>query len=189
LPPSRQITWPFAGGAHRQHHRRLLLSVDENAMRVGLEHQYLHPAGLDSTALGSVQLLPDRRVFVGWGDQPYFSEFSADGTMLLDGQMPAGTRSYRAFTQDWVGHPNDAPRIAARADPTGGFAVHASWNGATEIARWTVLAGAHRDSLEPVGSQEWTGFETTIAVNSTGPYFVAAAEDTNGREPGRSPIA
>jgi hypothetical protein len=128
-------------------------------------------------------------VFVGWGDQPYFSEYAADGTMLLDGQVPAGTHSYRTFTQDWVGHPTDQPRIAARADPAGGFVVHASWNGATEIARWTVLAGADRSSLAPVGSQEWTGFETTIAVNSNGPYFVAVAQDANGRELGRSGIA
>jgi hypothetical protein len=169
--------------------RGILLSVDENAMHVALQHQYLHPSGADSTALGSVQLLPDGRVFVGWGDQPYFSEYAADGTMLLDGQVPAGTHSYRTFTQDWVGHPTDQPRIAARADPAGGFVVHASWNGATEIARWTVLAGADRSSLAPVGSQEWTGFETTIAVNSNGPYFVAVAQDANGRELGRSGIA
>jgi hypothetical protein len=155
-------------------------------MKVNLEHQYLHPSGIDSTALGSVQLLPDGRVFVGWGDQPYFSEFSSSGEMLLDGQIPAGTRSYRAFTQDWVGRPTEPPQIAARADPAGGFVVHASWNGATEIARWVVLAGAHKSSLQPVGSQQWTGFETTIAVNSEGPYFVAVAEDANGKELGRS---
>jgi hypothetical protein len=169
--------------------RGLVLSVNEHAMTVNLEHQYMHPSGIDSTALGSVQLLPDGRVFVGWGDQPYFSEFSPNGTMLLDGQIPAGTRSYRAFTQDWVGQPPQKPKIAARADPAGGFVVHASWNGATEIARWTVLAGAHQSSLAPVGSQEWTGFETTVAVNANGPYFVAVAEDANGRELGRSDIA
>jgi hypothetical protein len=166
--------------------RGIVLSVDETTMEVNLEHQYLHPSGIDSTALGSVQLLPDGRVFVGWGDQPYFSEFSSSGEMLLDGQIPAGTRSYRAFTQDWVGRPSEPPQIAARADPAGGFVVHASWNGATEIARWVVLAGAHKSSLQPVGSQQWTGFETTIAVNSEGPYFVAVAEDANGKELGRS---
>jgi outer membrane protein assembly factor BamB len=175
--------------AKEKQSRGLVLSVDENAMTVSLEHEYVHPSGIDSTALGSVQLLPDGRVFVGWGDQPYFSEFTPGGTMLLDGQMPAGTRSYRAFTQDWVAKPTSQPKIAARADPAGGFVVHASWNGATEIDHWTVLAGAHASSLSPVGSEEWTGFETTIAVNSNGPYFVAVAEDSRGRELGRSAVA
>lgn len=188
--PGKGVITLFDNAVRKEKQSRgVVLAVDERAMTVKLEHEYLHPSGIDSTALGSVQLLGDGRVFVGWGDQPYFSEYSPGGTMLLDGQMPAGTRSYRAFTQDWVGRPLDKPRIAARADPAGGFVVHASWNGATEIDRWTVLAGAHQSSLQPVGSQEWTGFETTIAVNSNGPYFVAVAEDANGHELGRSDIA
>lgn len=158
-------------------------------MHVRLEHAYLHPAGLNSTALGSVELQPDGRVFVGWGDQPYFSEFAPDGTLLLDGQLPIGVRSYRAFVRDWVGHPTGQPKILARANPAGGFVVYASWNGATEIDRWTILAGADKTKLAPVGSQEWTGFETAIVVNSGGPSFAAPALDKNGHELGRSAIA
>lgn len=169
--------------------RGLVLSLNIAAMHVRLEHAYLHPAGLTSTALGSVELQPDGRVFVGWGDQPYFSEFAPDGTLLLDGQLPIGVRSYRAFVRDWVGHPTGQPKILARANPAGGFVVYASWNGATEIDRWTILAGADKTKLAPVGSQEWTGFETAIVVNSGGPSFAAPALDKNGHELGRSAIA
>ena len=66
--------------------------------------------------------------------------------------------------------------------------VCASWNGATEIASWTVLAGKDRSSLQAVGSQEWTGFETAIAVNSVGPYYAVLALDKNGKQLGRSGI-
>jgi hypothetical protein len=169
--------------------RGLVLSVDTKAMRVSMKNQYLHPTRLDSTALGSVELESDGRVFVGWGDGPYFSEFAPDGALLLDGQLPVGVHSYRAYVQDWVGRPSDPPQIVARANPAGGFIVYASWNGATEIARWTVLAGTDKSSLAAVGSQEWTGFETAIVVNSNGPYFVAVAEDTSGNELGRSATA
>jgi hypothetical protein len=169
--------------------RGLVLSLDAGAKRVSLQHAYVHPAGLDSTALGSVELQSDGRVFVGWGDQPYFSEFAADGTLLLDGQLPSGILSYRALVLDWVGTPPDSPRIAARAEPGGGFVVYASWNGATEIARWSVLAGKNKTSLATVGSQEWAGFETAIAVNSEGPYFQAVALDSGGKELGRSDVA
>lgn len=169
--------------------RGLVLSLNIAAMHVRLEHAYLHPAGLTSTALGSVELQPEGRVFVGWGDQPYFSEFAPDGTLLLDGQLPIGVRSYRAFVRDWVGHPTGQPKILARANPAGGFVVYASWNGATEIDRWTILAGADKTKLAPVGSQEWTGFETAIVVNSGGPSFAAPALDKNGHELGRSAIA
>jgi hypothetical protein len=102
--------------------------------------------------------------------------------------MPVGVRSYRAHLADWVGRPADGPRVVAQVNPAGGFAVHASWNGATEVASWTVLAGADKSSLSAVGSQVWTGFETAIVVNSKGPYFCVVALDSRGRELGRSPV-
>jgi hypothetical protein len=180
----------FDNGAHRREKRSrgLLLNLDESARTVALTHAYLHPAAFISNTLGSVSLLPDGRVFVGWGDQPYFTEFAADGSLLLDGQLPIGVRSYRAFTTDWVGKPTTKPAVVAKANPAGGFVVRASWNGATEIAQWQVLGGASASSLHPVGTQRWTGFETAIAVNSTGPAFCAVALDAHGRELGRSPV-
>src|SRR6516164_3326481 len=63
--------------------RALLLNVDNAAMRVTLKHAYTHPAGLLADNQGSVQLLPDGRVFVGWGAEPYFSEFAGQGELLL----------------------------------------------------------------------------------------------------------
>ena len=114
-----------------------------------LVQAYIHPARFLSNTLGNVQLLEDGRVFIGWGDQPYFSEFAPDGTLLLDGQLPVGVRSYRAFAANWVGQPAEPPRVVAKANPAGGFVVYASWNGATEIDKWTILAGSHKSSLTP----------------------------------------
>jgi hypothetical protein len=158
-------------------------------MRVSLAHAYLHPAGFLAANQGSVQVLADERVFVGWGNQPYFSEFATDGTLLLDGQMPIGYRSYRALCHDWAGTPTEPPAIAVRTNPAGGAAVYASWNGATKVHGWTVLAGKERTSLEVVGSQPWSGFESAIAVNSAGPYFSVVATSAAGTELGRSAIA
>ncbi|HLI61091.1 MAG TPA: arylsulfotransferase family protein [Solirubrobacteraceae bacterium] len=168
--------------------RGLLLNVDESAGSVSLVQEYLHPAAFVSPALGSVTRLNDGRIFVGWGDQPYFSEFDSGGAMLLDGQLPVGVRSYRAFTVDWVGKPSGKPAVVARQNPAGGFVIRASWNGATEIARWQVLGGPSPSRLMPVGDQIWTGFETAIAVNSDGPSFQAVALDSSGRELGRSDV-
>ena len=88
-----------------------------------------------------MQVLADGQVLVGWGNLPYFSQFTADGTLILDGQFPVGDQSYRAFTAAWTGHPTDKPAVAARVNPAGGSVVYASWNGATEVNTWTVLAG------------------------------------------------
>jgi len=85
--------------------RALALGVDTRAMRVTLKHAYAHPAGLLADNQGSMQLLPDGRAFVGWGAQPYFSEFAGHGELLLNGQFPLNDQSYRAFTGSWSGVP------------------------------------------------------------------------------------
>jgi outer membrane protein assembly factor BamB len=181
----------FDNGANGSENRSraLLLDVDESAMTVALTQAFLHPAAFVSETLGSVTLLDDGRVFVGWGDQPYFSEFAADGGLLLDGQLPIGVRSYRAFSVDWVGKPTEKPMIDAKQNPAGGFVVRVSWNGATGVDRWQILGGASPSKLKAVGSQIWTGFETSIVVNSDGPSFCAVALDDQGHELGRSGIA
>jgi Arylsulfotransferase (ASST) len=166
--------------------RALLLDLDESSMRVTLRRAYTHPAGLLVDNQGSVQLLPDGRVFVGWGAQPYLSEFAADGTLIMDGQLPAGDQSYRAFAVDWTGHPDDRPAVVAGRNPARGSAVYVSWNGATEVQTWTVLAGSSPSALQPVGSQLRSGFETMISVNSEGPYFAVTAQDAAGRQLGSS---
>jgi hypothetical protein len=135
--------------------------------------------------MGNVQLLPDGGVFVGWGTNPYFSEFSPDGKLLLDGLLTKGDPTYRSFIGDWEGHPTELPAVAVRRR-TGGAAVYTSWNGATEVASWTVLAGKTAASMNPVGSATKAGFETTIAVSDTGPYFAAQPHDEAGRVLSRS---
>ncbi len=168
--------------------RALVLSVDTKAKHVSLKRAYQHPARLIAANHGSVQLLANGHVFVGWGNQPDFSEFAQDGRLLLDGELPINVQSYRAFTHDWIGRPTELPSIAVRSNPAGGNLVYASWNGATEIKSWRVLAGKDTSSLAPVGDEEWTGFETAVAVNSSGPKFVALALDARGKELRRSEL-
>jgi Arylsulfotransferase (ASST) len=168
--------------------RGLLLFVDTNRKHVSLRQAYLNPAGFIAANQGSMQLLADGRVFVGWGNQPYFSEFAPDGMLLMNGQLPLNVQSYRAFTYNWTGTPSEPPQAAVRANPAGGSIVYASWNGATAVQRWTVLAGSTPSRLEPVGTEDWADFETVIAVNSAGPKFCAVALDGRNKELGRSSV-
>jgi hypothetical protein len=172
------------GGAPPQKEKQsrgILLDLDTSAMRATLKKAYTHPAGLAAANQGSMQVLADGRVLVGWGNLPYFSEFAAGGTLLVDGQFPVGDQSYRAFTASWAGHPADQPAVAARINPAGGSVVYASWNGATEVSTWTVLAGKTGSALAAVGSQRRSGFETMITVNTVGPFFAVSAQDSQGR--------
>ena len=103
-PPAgrRQTLSLFDDGASPQKEtqsRAILLDVDTAAMRATLTRSYTHPAKLLAANQGSMQLLPDGRVLVGWGNLPYFTEFAQDGMLLLDGQFPVGDRSYRVHRE------------------------------------------------------------------------------------------
>lgn len=141
--------------------RAIQLAVDEKAMTATLVREFRQPQGLLATSQGSMQILPNGRVFVGWGSLPRFSEFAADGRLIFDAQFTA-TMSYRDQRFDWVGKPAELPAIAV--DPgERGPVVYASWNGATEVATWDVLAG-DGGAMRKVASAPRRGFETVIEV-------------------------
>ena len=174
--------------AEEKRSRGLVLSVDTTAMHVSLRQAFVHPAGFIAATQGSMELLADGNVLVGWGNQGYFTQFAPDGSIVFDGQFPPRVCSYRAFSHEWVGSPTESPAVVVRRNSSGGSYIYVSWNGATEVAVWKVLAGATPHALHTVGSQEWTGFETSISVNASGPYFVVVGLDKHGRELGRSEV-
>jgi hypothetical protein len=162
--------------------RAIILRVDAAQRHVSLEKAFTHPGRrVLAAAMGSAQLLDDEGMFVGWGTEPRFSEFSPDGRLLLDGKITAGDPSYRASTQAWSGHPTEPPAAAARRRSGGGAIVYASWNGATSIATWRVFAGKSKSALQEVGSGRKSGFETAIEVRHNGPYFAVEAHDAKGK--------
>jgi Arylsulfotransferase (ASST) len=167
--------------------RALILNVDADAMQVTLRRAFTNPTPVLARAMGNAQMLPHGGVFVGWGTNPYFSEFSADGKLLLEGQLTKGDPTYRSFIGPWRGHPTEPPAIAVRRHGSGAIA-YVSWNGATEVASWTVLAGRHGGSVAQVGSARKHGFETAIPVASKGPFFSVEARDAKGRRLGTSPV-
>jgi hypothetical protein len=155
-----------------------------NRHRATLVHAYAHSPRVVAHHEGDVEVLPGGATFIGWGQSPYFSEFAADGRLVLDGRLPGADETYRAFLFPWSAQPARPPDVAVRR--TGGAAtVYASWNGATAVASWQVLSGSSPSSLAPVASAARAGFETAIAAPG-GPYFAVRALDASGRVLGTS---
>ena len=167
--------------------RGLILDIDEQAMTAGLVRQYTHPKIL-SGSQGSMQLLPNSNVFIGWGEAPRVSEFDRSGRMLFDAVLGDQYECYRAFRLPWTGRPADAPAIATTTGARGGATtVYASWNGATEVDTWQLLAGNQSGSLTPVASTRSLGFESALRTSAPGPLFAAQALDGSGALLGQSP--
>ncbi len=169
----------------------LLLRLNFKQHTAKLIHEYLLPEEKLAGSQGSVQLQGDGRVFVGWGQLPYFSEYTDAGELLYEGNLPGSDESYRAYRSPWIGlpltHPSIFVQAAGAGSAAGGTQVYASWNGATQIVSWRVLAGSSPTSLAPVGEPvQRTGFETEITTSSPGPYYEVQAIDRAGKVLGSS---
>ena len=166
--------------------RGLVLNMDTTHRRVALAKAFTHPAKLLTYYEGSVQVLPSGNVFVGWGTEPYSSEFASSGELIADYRFPTNDQSYRAFRYPWTATPGEPPAVTLERDEIGGYALRVSWNGATEVAQWQVLSGASAATLEPVAVVPKSGFETAITSHAKGPYVGVAALDVHGKRLGAS---
>jgi hypothetical protein len=166
--------------------RGIVVELDEGAMTATLLREYTHPDKVLSETQGNVQVLHNSHVFVGWGSEPVLSEFTSEGELLFSADFPAEGESYRAFRFPWSGQPRDEPAIAAEAGSRDKITLYASWNGATEVATWQVLAGPDLERLEAVASVPRRGFETAITLNTTGPYVRMLAKNASGKVLGTS---
>jgi EmrB/QacA subfamily drug resistance transporter len=165
--------------------RALALKLDPATRTATLVSQYGHGEGFDADYMGGSQSLSNGDTFVGWGSQPFFTEYGSTGKRLLDVVLPGSDLSYRVSREPWVGLPLTPPAGAARAS-AGHTTVYASWNGATEVDSWRVLAGATPTSLRAVTTASRAGFETAIAVPPGTRAFEVQALDANGQVLGTS---
>jgi hypothetical protein len=143
--------------------RALVLTVDEIGRRAAAQSSYRHPGNLHALSQGNAQLLPNGNVFVGWGAQPFVSEFTASGELIFDAQLPSGYITYRAYRAPWVGRGAGAPAVVAERQGDH-IDVYVSWNGDTRVAYWQALAGMGRGDLLSLGAVRRTGFETGMRI-------------------------
>jgi len=165
--------------------RGLVLKLDVGRQTASLAGQYLHGSGFNVDYMGSTEPLANHNEFVGWGSQPYFSEYSASGQLLLDGVLPGPDITYRALVEPWVGLPAYPPAAAVR-HTAGRTTVYASWNGATAVASWRVLGSASGGSMSGVATRRREGFETAIPVPAGHTTYEVQALDARGKVLGTS---
>ncbi|MHB8491910.1 MAG: MFS transporter [Solirubrobacteraceae bacterium] len=166
--------------------RGLLLHLDPTTHTATLAAQYVREANFDTQYMGDTQPLPGGNVLVGWGAEPFFTEYSHSGARLLDAELPGSDLSYRETVEQWVGLPTWPPKGAA-SQTNGRTTVYASWNGSTQVASWRVLGARGDDrSATAIASASRSGFETAISVPAGYATFSVQALDARGRLLGTS---
>lgn len=157
----------------------IVVKPDMDTMTSTLVRRYAHPDKIFSDTQGSVQLLPNGNAFVGWGSEPNFSEFSHDGDLLFSATFSNTYQSYRAFRFPWTGRPDEKPAVTVERVSDEEITVYASWNGATEVAAWQVLAGPDPKRLRNVGAVARNGFETAIAARTNESFVSVRAMNSS----------
>jgi Arylsulfotransferase (ASST) len=165
--------------------RGMRIRLNTSKRQATLVRQYPHSPPVLSVSEGSVQRLSNGNVFVGFGNNPVFAEYTQAGKQFWTGGFRSPVQFHRAFRLPWSGQPAGVP-YAAASPTSSGTVVYASWNGATNIASWRVLAGPSPGTLGAVASRGFNGFETGISTSSTQAYFAVQALNSSGRVLGTS---
>jgi hypothetical protein len=156
--------------------RALVLRLNTVGKTTSLVRSFTHKPTLNVAFLGSAQLVKGGNAVVGWGSLPYFSEFTRSGKEILFVKWPGKDESYRAlFTSSWVGMPSYPP-VATVKNNT----VYVSWNGATQVAKWQILAGNSSNSLRVISTKARAGFETAVKLSKSYKDYEVKALDSKG---------
>ena len=169
--------------------RGLLLDPNFAARRVTLVKQFTNPTRtLLASSQGNVLSLAGGDWLLGYGGLPNFTEFNANGGVLLDGTLGRGVQDFRTYLDEWKAQAPGTPSLRAQASGDR-LQVSMSWNGATEVASWRVLAGSSASSLQPVASVARAGFQTSASVSASGPYVQVQALNAAGAVLAASAVA
>jgi hypothetical protein len=168
--------------------RGLVLDPNLSNHTVTLVKQLVNPTKtLLASSQGDMLTLPGGNWLMGYGGLPNFTEYNNSGQVLLDGTLGKNVQDFRTYLSPWSGQPASAPSVVAAPGAGATISVAVSWNGATQVASWKVLAGATTGTLAPVATATKTAaFQTTIAAPSAGPYVAVQALNSAGAVIGTS---
>jgi hypothetical protein len=188
--PDGEVTF-FDDGSNPPIHRQsraVRVALDFKTREARLVSAYTHPdPPLLAPSQGNAQTLADGSTLVGYGGVPAISEYAPDGALLFDAHLPYDMTFYRAFRFPWSGRPATPPAVLANMNDTGEETiVHASWNGATGVAAWRVLAGERPEALTPRTTTPASGFESSTILPKQYAYVAVQALDAAGQVLGAS---
>jgi hypothetical protein len=117
---------------------------------------------------GSYQNLTNGHVLLQHVATPKIEEFDEQGALIMRARFRFDNRlqSYRGYKASWMGRPRTKPDVFACARGEGGqTVVYVSWNGATDVQGWRIMAGHKKGVLREVKTVSRNGFETRIQLD------------------------
>jgi hypothetical protein len=145
-----------------------------------------------SKSQGSMQILPNGGIVMGWGNDAFWTEYAPETYEIVFYGVFALTNSmnYRVHKFDnWVGIPLSKPAIWTYSKQGENMMVYVSWNGATEVKSWRFFgSNSKQGPWDQVKRVPKDGFETIYHHDRAYTYNYAEALDKNGEILGTSAI-
>lgn len=164
-----------------------VIAIDHNSGVATMISNTTYPSdeGLLSTSQGNTQILGNGGTFHSWGNQPYLSEHSANGTAVFTAQFAAedSAQNYRAFSADWVSTPETTvPDVYAYAvNSSAPTRIYVSWNGCTTVSSWQFYgADSVGEEFTVIGQADKQGFETLWTADKFYQWVRVEAIDGEG---------
>jgi hypothetical protein len=172
----------FDNGVSRQpqYSRGAIWRLDAASHTASVVSVWRHSPDLYSTVMGSNRLLSNGNRLIDWAVPGVITEYSGHAVVFEADLVNAA--SYRVFRSVWKATPATPPTVAVHRTGTG-VTVHADWNGATDVVRWDLLAGADAQHLRVVRAVPYTGFEVTQSLPVGGTDRVFAVRAVRSGEP------
>ncbi len=122
-----------------------------------------------------------------YGAIPEIVEYAPDGAVLFDAHLPLDMDSYRGFRCRGAGDRCTRRAVVANLNNTSEETlVHMSWNGASEVTSWRVLAGQHPQALKPQATIPASSFEGEAILPEKWGYVAVQALNAGGHVLGSS---
>ncbi|CAD0113023.1 unnamed protein product [Aureobasidium uvarum] len=164
-----------------------VIAVDHNSGVATMLSNTTFPSieGLLSTSQGNTQTLSNGGFFHSWGNNPYLSEHSANGTAVLAASFAAedSAQNYRAFSADWTSTPvTTVPDVYVYAvNSSAPTRIYVSWNGCTTVSSWQFYGGGYvGEDFLVIGQADKEGFETFWEADKFYQWVRVEAIDADG---------
>ena len=188
--PDGEVTF-FDDGSNPPIHRQsrgLRIRLDFKTHEARLASAYTHrDPPLLAASQGNMQTLPDREhrrgLRRGARDQRVRHEWRVDlrrPSAVRHVLLPGVSLSLERTPAEPARRPRRPERHGEET------IVHASWNGATDVSSWRVLAGKHPGSLTAQATIGASGFESSTTLPQKYAYVAVLALDSAGRLLGTS---
>ncbi|CAK39959.1 uncharacterized protein An08g07120 [Aspergillus niger] len=170
----------------------MIILIDHQDNTATQLHDYSPPGKtMISSSQGNMQVLPNKNVFIGWGNNAYVSEHDEEGNVLLWGYIDKDRiMNYRAQKFEWDGMPTDVPALWTYSQSIDTFSpttFYVSWNGATRVKYWRFYGATNSTGPYMLIKQvEKRGFETSYSAPHFYRWTYAEAVDVEGKVLGKS---